>query len=169
MKTDQFANVIKRWKSLENVKPSLLMILVFFLITFVITWKIGIWEMFLPKEECYEALEKIAYDIAETKEIIQPITDDLAGYKVSFNLDGTMFIKLYGHHTEVVFVELFENYEICGIGRSILDTLEMIFVLVVVHLGISLLLWWVIWYWVYKILKYIYFKTHFEDEPSITL
>ena len=75
------------------------------------------WSKIIPTEERYVALEKIAYEIVESKNVTQPLSEELKWYDVIFNEDRTLNISLYGE-AETLRVKLSENYEIKSFTRS---------------------------------------------------
>ena len=75
------------------------------------------WAEFLTKEEDYLALEEVAYNIIETKNVMQPLDDKLQNYKVFFNEDGSIDFTLWGN-AEYISFEVSSDFEVKSFNRG---------------------------------------------------
>lgn len=128
------AKLLEMWRKLGIFAK--LAIFAIPLCVILFTWDCVItdWSEIIPDEEGYVALEELAYEIIETKNITLPLSENLESYTVDFNADGTINIKLYGK-SEILRIKLSENYEIKSFTRgneSIVITIIAVIILVLI-------------------------------------
>ena len=89
------------------------------------------WDEFCTTEQDYIALETVAHEIIDTKDVVQPIEGTLKHYTVEFESDGTIEIVLYGI-AESVHLTLTDDYEVKSLYRGIsTDFITVIVVLLI--------------------------------------
>ena len=89
------------------------------------------WDEFCTTEQDYIALEEVAHEIIDTKDIVQPLEGNLKHYEAEFTDDGTIKIVLYGT-AESVHLTLTDDYEVKSLYRGIsTDFLEVVVVLLI--------------------------------------
>lgn len=140
MTKKRFTGAVVFWKGLETSTRFAIISILCGLIAFGIIAINEDWSRWVAKEENYNALEEIVYDIIESKNISQPISENLRNYDVSVNNDGTIDIDLYSNDVEYLEITISEDYQIQSFqrhSRTILFVGMRIFLLVIIGIIIS--------------------------------
>lgn len=96
------------------------------------------WDEFITTEQDYIALEKVAYEIIETQNVMQPLEGNLKHYTLEFLDDDTIEIVLYGTAESLHFT-ITEDFEVKSFYRGISDVIPTVVVVSLVCVLMGLL------------------------------
>lgn len=164
MTKKRFTGVVLFWKGLETSIRFAIISILCGLIAFGIIAINEDWSRWVAKEENYEALEKIAYDIIESENISQPISENLKNYNVSVNNDGTIYVDLYSNDVEHLRITISEDFKIQSLqrnSRTLWYVMMLIFLLAIIGTIVSAIV-----HLIYFIFKKIYMFIKNKPENS---
>lgn len=104
--------LVESWTKLASIIRILIIWALCLVVVVSCTVKPGDFDSVFTKEENYVALEQVIYDIVETKNITQPLDENLTHYYVTFNADNTIDLVLHTKGTGELDVTLTEDYQI---------------------------------------------------------
>jgi hypothetical protein len=97
------------------------------------------WAEFLTKEEDYLALEEVAYNIIETKNVMQPLNDKLQNYKVFFNEDGSIDFTLWGA-SEYIKFGVSKDFEVKSFNRGSSAVMPITVICFILSFGMAIII-----------------------------
>ena len=106
------------WKKLDGWKRSAIIAIPIAILLITILCLGTDWAEFKTTEEDYIALEEIAHNIVEEKNLFQPLSQKLSHYNIYAKSDGTIEIRLFGT-AESITVILTEQFKIKTMYRNL--------------------------------------------------
>jgi len=151
--------MLKTWKKLGPFSR-------FFIVSFFCTILVFIYAYtfeldfadFKIREENYDALEDIMYNVIEEKNFTIPLTDKLSNYNIYVN-KGDINIELHSDNVEYLYITLDSDFNLIELNRQntiVLIVLAQITVFVLGGILLSLLLY-IIYYSIKYIIEFINF------------
>ena len=111
-------NLFNSWCKLNGITRFTIVAIVSAILLFSIIAIFEDWSLWKTSEERYVALEAVANDIIENKNLSQPLSDKLKNYNITVKSDGDTEIDLFGYGVENVKLVLHGDFQIKEFNRN---------------------------------------------------
>lgn len=110
-------NLFNSWCKLNGITRFTIVAIVSAILLFSIIAIFEDWSLWKASEERYVALEAVANDIIENKNLSQPLSDELKNYNIAVKNDGDTEIELFGYGVENVKLVLHGDFQLKEFNR----------------------------------------------------